>query len=172
MNYSSKLQKKQESYEHGDGSITNHYSYLWRVYDDFQGGEGFNSITPEYYEGKFEFFLSRTWLIHKLIFMTIFKYARIKPIHKSLLVRGIGQPTKLSQLAGILGNWESIGFLKKVGKGKTALYYFDPAVYDFSWQGKTERQTRDFRHILSIVNLTERFIEKAHQRAIKQKESS
>lgn len=166
MNYSNKLQKKLESYEHGDGRITEHYSYLWRVYDDSQGGEGFNPIKPEYYEGKFEFFVCRTWLIHKLIFMTIFKYAMKKPIHKSLLVRGIGQPSRLSQMAGILGSWETIGFLKKIGKGKTALYYFDPAVYDFSWQGDTARQTSDFRHILSYINVSEKFIEKAHQRAV------
>jgi hypothetical protein len=151
------------------GTIVEKKAFLWESYDHGRGVDTYLPICPEYEEGKFQFFVCRTWLIHKLIFMTIFKYAKKKPIHKNLLVRGVGQPSRLSQMAGIMGKWESVGFLKKIGKGKTALYYFDPAVYDFSWQGKTERDTSDFRHILSYAYVNERFIEQTHIRALNNK---
>ncbi|MDR8523468.1 hypothetical protein [Shewanella fidelis] len=91
------------------------------------------------------------WLLHRLIFITIYLYAKNNPIPRDKLLKGIGSPY-LSRVSGILGDWEDKGFLIKSTHNRRLYFSFDEHVYDFSWQSPDAKRTDAFRHKLNCIN--------------------
>lgn len=97
------------------------------------------------------YFAEPKWLLHRLIFVTIYLYARNKPISREKLLKGVGYPY-LSKVSGILGDWENKGFLVKSKIGKELFFQFDGAVYDSTWQSHDLKKTNAFRYKMEYVN--------------------
>lgn len=92
-------------------------------------------------------------LTHQLLFTTLLCWATDTPLPKHRILKGIGSPKGQSQAAALLGAWEDLGFLVKIGKGKTAAYKVVDGYHKGSWPNATNAQRKQcYQRILRNVS--------------------